>query len=362
MCFSHIINYSLIRNLFILAFFLCRFNYAQVSLNADGLGNTYELINSVLAPGYDVVESPDCVHNDFGRHIEEVWDSDLGKYVFVFHAHVTPDNDRCIRFDRQRTEIKTYAPSPDNLKGVNGETIIYTWKFRLPEGFKSSSSFTHIHQIKAVGGDDSLPLFTLTTRKGTPDKLELIYVKDEFTSLEKKVRVNLSNFEGVWVEVEEEIKVGEQGYYSIIIKDVNTGNTLLNYNDSNISTIRASNDFIRPKWGIYRSIINPTDLRDESIWFSDFSIEESVLTNEDLQFSGFKYYPNPVDYFLTLSHENTISFIEVYNIMGQLVLKIDCSENKNDRIKVKLYNLPKSVYYVFVKTDSGEEMIKIVKR
>jgi hypothetical protein len=39
-------------------------------------------------------------------------------------------------------------------------------------------------------------------------------------------------------------------------------------------TIRADNDFIRPKWGIYRSLLNAQDLRDEAIRFNGFSIEE----------------------------------------------------------------------------------------
>ena len=35
---------------------------SQTILEADGPGNTYELINSVFAPGYNVVEHPECVH------------------------------------------------------------------------------------------------------------------------------------------------------------------------------------------------------------------------------------------------------------------------------------------------------------
>ena len=70
--------------------------YPQVILNANGPGSTYELINSVLAPGYDAVENPECVHPEFGRHIVEVWDTTLNQYVFEFYSHVTPDNDRCI--------------------------------------------------------------------------------------------------------------------------------------------------------------------------------------------------------------------------------------------------------------------------
>ena len=48
-----------------------------VVLNADGPGNTYELINSKLTPGFEAVENPECVHSSFGRHIAEVWDADL---------------------------------------------------------------------------------------------------------------------------------------------------------------------------------------------------------------------------------------------------------------------------------------------
>ena len=56
----------------------------QVVLNADGAGNTYELINSVLAPGHDVIEAPDCNHTTFGRHIDEIFDADLNSNVFRF--------------------------------------------------------------------------------------------------------------------------------------------------------------------------------------------------------------------------------------------------------------------------------------
>tara|TARA_R110002049_G_scaffold250154_3_gene424519 strand:+ start:288 stop:2246 length:1959 start_codon:yes stop_codon:yes gene_type:complete len=249
--------------------------YGQVTLSADGAGNTYELINTVLAPGYNSVESPDCSHNEFGRHIKEVWDNDLEKSVFEFICHITPDDDRCINADRQRVEIKTYSPSPENLKGVVGETITYQWKFKLQSGFQSSYSFTHIHQIKPVGGDDALPLFTLTTRKGFPDKLELIYIKDELSGIDKKAIINLSDFDDEWVEVVEKIKVGEHGFYSIEIEKVSDGSTLLAYNNSDISTIRANNNFIRPKWGIYRSLNTLSDLQDESVYFADFSITEA---------------------------------------------------------------------------------------
>jgi hypothetical protein len=257
-------------------FTLCYTSNAQLVLTADGPGNTYERINAALAPGYDVVENPECVHGSFGRHIAEVFDTDINQYAFEFYAHVTPDNDRCINFDRQRIEIKTYDQSPDSLIGTTGEFITYKWRFKIPVGFQPSSSFSHLHQVKAVGGDDDQPIFTLTARKGNPNKMELIHVVSGTSGSSKVSVVNLSLFEGVWVEATEQLLVGINGTYSINIKRVSDGVTILNYTNANINTIRADNDFIRPKWGIYRSLNTPADLRDESIRFSYFSIKEGL--------------------------------------------------------------------------------------
>jgi len=149
------------------------YGYGQVELNADGAGNTYELITATFAPGHQPIEAPDCNHMGFGEHIDELFDNDLNTNVFRFHIHMTPDNDRCRNFDRQRNEIKTYDKSPDNLLGVENEKVVYKWKFKLEAGFQSSPNFTHLHQLKSVGGSlESMPMYTLTTRKGSPDKLQ----------------------------------------------------------------------------------------------------------------------------------------------------------------------------------------------
>ena len=268
-------------------------------LNADGPGNTYELITSVLAPcqGVAAVEAPDMLggtvdgtHPSFGRHIAEVMDDDLEKYVFEFYSHVAEDNDITGGLERQRVEMKTYAGSTDNLKGVLGETVTYKWRFKVPTGFQPSGSFTHIHQVKAVDGDDSNPIFTLTPRYETTNILQLLYIKDsQQFSAERLVEVNLSLFENTWVEAVETIKIGTgtSGTYAITIKKVSDGTTILSYSSNAIQTIRTSatdpattgqiaNSFIRPKWGIYRRLLGSENLRDDSMRFSDISISEIV--------------------------------------------------------------------------------------
>ena len=68
--------------LLIILIFQFKLSTSQVILSADGPGDTYELINSVLAPGGNVVEVPDCAHPEFGRHIDEAYDSILNENVF----------------------------------------------------------------------------------------------------------------------------------------------------------------------------------------------------------------------------------------------------------------------------------------
>ncbi len=244
-----------------------------VTLSADGPGDTYDLITSVLAPGHNPIEVPDCNHSSFGQHIDELFDQELNANVFRFYLHTENDNDRCINFDRQRNEIKTYDKSPDHLLGIQNETVVYKWKFKLAEGFQSSPNFTHLHQLKSVGGNlASIPMYTLTTRKSSPDRLELRYAEtDDQITLKQ---TDLAPLIGVWLEVTETIKYGQSGTYDIYIKQISDNNILFEYSNDNIINWRPEADFVRPKWGIYRSLINVQDLRDEEVLYTDFSIEE----------------------------------------------------------------------------------------
>jgi hypothetical protein len=338
-----------------------------VILNANGPGNTYERITNYFAPGNGTGaveapdETPDGSHQDFGRHIAEVFDTDLNKYVFEFYSHYALDNDvATLSTDKQRVEIKTYAASPNNLKGTLGENIIYKWMFKIPLGFQPSTNFTHLHQIKAVDGDDSSPIFTLTPRLGTPNKLELIYVANSTSGTDKLNIVDLLPFEGNWIEAEEIIHVGSSGSYSITLKKHSDGTVLLSYSNSNIATIRPDNTFIRPKWGIYRSLNDIGNLRDEAVRFSDFSIEEvnlntTTIQNEELLAS----FPNPVHDKLEISNEIMQQFdkLRLFDITGKLLLE------KDDLLpEIDVSFLKTGMYFIrFSNKQNQSESIKIIK-
>lgn len=250
--------------------------FSGVTLSANGKEDTYSLINSVFGGSGDVIEAPDQSHPNFGKHITQVFDNELQKYVFAFHIHVTPDNDKGNDSDRQRNEIKTYDRSPAHLKATLNETVKYTWKFKLDEGFKTSPDFTHIHQIKPTDGDATLPIITLTARyKASGDVLELIHTgSTDATSKKYLASIPLSDFKGNWVEVEEKITYAPNGKHEILIKRIKDGKVLLNKATNDVDMWREGTTTCRPKWGIYRRLLQSQMLRDETVLFNDFNITE----------------------------------------------------------------------------------------
>ncbi|HLQ49982.1 MAG TPA: Ig-like domain-containing protein [Terriglobales bacterium] len=243
-----------------------------VILTADGQTDTYTLINNKLGAG---PETPDCSHPAFGPHVTQAFDNGLARNVFVFHIHVTPDNDRCIAFDRQRVEIKSDGASPAYVKAFLGDTVNYTWKFKLDAAFQPSTSFTHIHQIKAGDGDSAAPIMTITPRKGSPNLLQIIHI-DSTGVTTVVTNTPLSPFLGVWVEASEKITFGSNGSYSLTLKRVSDGAALLTYSNNNIDLWRTGTTFCRPKWGIYRSLNNPQDLRDEDVLFGNYCLAKGA--------------------------------------------------------------------------------------
>jgi len=246
--------------------------FSQVVLTADDQVDAYTRVKSVLGAS---PETPDCSHPTFGPHITQTIDNDLSKYVFLFNIHVTPDNDRCSAFDRQRLEIKTEGSSPAYVKGFLNDSVAFRWKFKLPAGFQPSTSFTHIHQIKAYDGDASAPIMTLTPRKGSPNSLQLIHINSSGVTTQL-TQTDLAPFVGVWVEAYEKITYNTHGTYSLVINRLSDGAQLFSYANNDLDLWRNGTTVVRPKWGIYRSLNHPEQLRDEQVEYDRFCLAKAT--------------------------------------------------------------------------------------
>ncbi len=98
-------------------------------------------------------------------------------------------------------------------------------------------------------------------------------------------------------------------------------------------------------------------LEAESIFFVAGECETLGLS--DLTSVDFDYYPNPVNEVLTIQSQVTIKSIDVYNLMGQIVLRSSTISNG----KIDLSTLNSGIYLVKATFDGGHaETLKIVKK
>ena len=254
---------------------------STVILDSDGPDGveTYTLIRSVFGP--EAIEAPDLYPNNHPGipHLREDRDTVVGNH-FVFLLHRDSDRDRDTypgTSDRQRNEIKTYEGSAENLKAREGETFLLTWKFKINPAMPVSRNFTHLFQLKGVGGDEQQPLVTFTgEKKNDVDVFEVRFspgsgAADQFLATLPWVTVR-----GQWIAATVQATFGQTGALSVRLVGED-GLAILNFSQTGIDLWRGGS-FIRPKWGIYRSLADATNLSadEEDVRFHRFSISKLV--------------------------------------------------------------------------------------
>ena len=249
----------------------------------DGL-TAYEQIEANL--GIASIESPDYQRNRVPCHPGFTHINCVPKPswahgdVFQFDLHLDTGCDPVKgAVGKQRNEIKANDKSDDSLKGFYGQTMKYTWAFQVNNTMMVSKKFTHIFQAKFVGGDSQKPAVTFTgaTKKGV-DMLEVRTSPASDAAVRVLGSVPWSAIKGQWVQATVEMTVlpiDEGGRLKVHIAKVDTGESVLSL-DRAAGLWRKGNEFIRPKWGIYRQsehrLIQPGDLNDAQVNFADFCI------------------------------------------------------------------------------------------
>ncbi len=253
----------------------------QRSLDSDGVNvglPAYELIRAL--GGSNAIESPDlyAVNHPGVEHIYEATQPGIGPhFVFAIHRDIDIDRDRLDIDDRQRNEIKTYGPSEDAVKGYEGDTMAFQWKFQVNSDMEVSRNFSHFFQLKAVGGNDSQPVVSLTgNERSGLDGMEI-----RQSPLEDHIvleRIDWSAVTGEWVEVYCRATFADNGSLRLIAQRISDQQILFDVNEPSIDMWRgeSAEDFVRPKWGIYRSLLDAENLRpeEETVRFANFTIRK----------------------------------------------------------------------------------------
>lgn len=279
---------------------------STVKLESDGPEGveTYALIKSVLGTGS--MEVPDLYpENHPGvKHVIEETDDIMGHhFTFLIHRDIDKDRDTD-NLDRQRNEIKAYSGSEPELKAYKGESLRYHWFFQLDEGFSISNNFSHFFQLKAVGGDySSQPVVTISgSRNSSNPEFEIIHSR--LTGSEDVQLVHTDWAEantGQWMEMEALVTYKDEGYLKVSVTNMN-GDTILVTENENIDMWREGSEFVRPKWGIYRSLSSSQYLSEgeERARFADFSVQKVILN----------YVPVPPEQAYNPYPYNEASFID----------------------------------------------------
>ncbi|GAD79573.1 hypothetical protein [Vibrio ezurae] len=272
---------------------------SQTQLKADGpeKEDTYTLIRDAFGPR--AIEAPDLYGNanhQGVRHITEGMDERVGNYFkFVIHRDDDHDRDVLLKSDRQRNEIKVYGGSKSALKGHLGDTFEYRWKFRLGDNLAVTKHFTHIFQLKAVKGKSSdaitsSPILTLTANiRHGHSGLEVRHVG---YNANKTGTVNNTLYHtakhdidwkndilGHWFEVYVRANYSESGSLYMTVTPLGESTPMIEVTQNNIEMWRSGSDgsrsnFVRPKWGIYRSLkaIDQLNKEEDEVDFADFEV------------------------------------------------------------------------------------------
>ncbi|MEL7298002.1 MAG: hypothetical protein AAGJ86_10090 [Pseudomonadota bacterium] len=254
------------------------------TLKADGASSgksAYDLIRDFGGPRS--IESPDLysVNHPDVPHIFEDSDDEVGDhFVFVVHRDKDRDRDRQNNTDRQRNEIKTYKSSERAVKGFENETLVFRWLFRINEDMTVSRRFTHFFQLKAVGGDDRQPIVTITgVKRSGEGGIEVRHSPSRGGTVLQ--RIDWSEVTGEWLQAYCRATFSEDGALRLIVTRLSDNAVVFDIEVTGLDLWRGKSreHFVRPKWGIYRSILLPDELRpdEEEVRFADFSISKVVI-------------------------------------------------------------------------------------
>ncbi|SDH09612.1 CBM35 domain-containing protein [Nonomuraea jiangxiensis] len=202
--------------------------------------------------------SPNPANDTVAEAFEGIEDDRSDSHPGTTHIYVSGD---AYRFDmhtqdrdgddRQRNEVKGMRTSSSSYLEIReNETWRISYQMYIPTTLDSTTSFTHIAQMKTPGSGAPLYTMSLPISGGTP-KINVRYW-DEAEQTHEVGNTNLGPIQGKWVDTTFEFKASDDGYLRWILRDGST--TLVDRRLDDTDLWRGDDEYLRPKWGIYRSI------------------------------------------------------------------------------------------------------------
>lgn len=164
--------------------------------------------------------------------------------------------------DRQRTESKGMVQNGTALKMLNGQTWTISYEMFIPTTLHGTSRFTHIFQTKTPTPDAG-PWVTLSlTRNGGREMLQA--QADSTPGLPVIASTPLAPLRNKWITIEWTLTIGASGSAKFTARNgTGAGAPVAVSGSRSHLSIPDLGDYVRPKWGIYRSVQSaPADIID----------------------------------------------------------------------------------------------------
>jgi len=177
--------------------------------------------------------------------------------------------------DRQRTESKGMVQNGTALKMHNGETWTINYDMYMPSSLHGTSKFTHIFQTKTPSTNGG-PWVTIDlSRDGSTEIIQArAYANSGSPAIAK---TNLAPLRDKWINITLTLTPGSKGKAAAIIRSgAGTSAPIAAQGQLSNVNIPDEGDYVRPKWGIYRSVQSAkSDIVDTYLLFKNYTASKA---------------------------------------------------------------------------------------
>ena len=145
------------------------------------------------------------------------------------------------------------------------------------------------NNIESAGPSTPISVMGLSDVPSAGDLIRVVETDKEARTIvaerqQREKEASKAAFQAVTLEnMFERFQEGQLRELRLIVKRLSDGHVIFNIDESNLDFWRGedASHFVRPKWGIYRSLLDPDNLRpdEEDVRFANFSIREVRLVN-----------------------------------------------------------------------------------
>jgi hypothetical protein len=178
--------------------------------------------------------------------------------------------------DRQRNEVAGMLdPHGNPVRMLLGQTWRITYSMYIPSTLQPTTHFTHIMQMKQPG-TGTTPI--VTTSLALNGSVAQIQVQVETAGV-VVAATNLAPLHDHWINTSIEMLFGSKGSLHWILTDPSLpagSSPVVDRKMTGINVWLAGSSRLWPKFGIYRSCLDPTHLQDTELWIKDFKVYQIV--------------------------------------------------------------------------------------